>query len=355
MPACLPRILADLFNNSPGAAAKISEPLTLRLKIMANLNISERRLPQDGRFNIKIRDQDFDVRISIMPNQHGESIVMRMLNQSHYFSNLDALSMNGKMVSDIRRLIHSPNGLFLVTGPTGSGKTTTLYSVLSELNHSQTKIITVEDPVEYRMDRINQIQVEPKIDLNFSRVLRAALRQDPDVIMVGEIRDQETAEIAMRASLTGHLVFATLHTNDAASTAIRLLDMGNKGYVVSGSLRAILSQRLVRKICNQCKTLHDLSFQEKEWLTGLGEENFDFFYGKGCDYCYQTGYQGRIGVFELLEIDEEMSSALRRESTDDFVRVAKEKSQTLIEHALKIAHGGNTSLSEVFRISGEIV
>ncbi|MET0982835.1 MAG: GspE/PulE family protein, partial [Telluria sp.] len=287
------------------ADIKIAMPLALRLKLMADLDISEKRLPQDGRFAMKVKNQRIDVRISTMPTQFGESVVMRLLNQAGNTLRLEAIGMPRKMLERFRAIVQRPNGLVLVTGPTGSGKTTTLYSALAELNSVEKKLITVEDPVEYRLQGINQVQVNEKIDLSFARVLRSALRQDPDIVLVGEMRDQETAQIGLRAAMTGHLVLSTLHTNDAASTPLRLMDMGVPRYMVGGSLQAVLAQRLVRVICESCSTVYPPTPPEQAWLRAeLGDfvEQAQFFHGKGCSHCNGTGYRGRTGVYELLEM-----------------------------------------------------
>lgn len=248
------------------ADSKIASALALRLKLMSGLDISEKRLPQDGRFAIKVRAAMVDVRISTMPTQYGESIVMRLLNQSTGLLGLDRLNMPPRTLERLRHAVRRPSGMVLVTGPTGSGKTTTLYAALSELNTTEKKIITVEDPVEYRLPGINQVQVHDKIDLSFERVLRSALRQDPDIVLVGEMRDQTTAEIGMRAAMTGHMVLSTLHTNDVISTPIRLLDMGVPRYMVAISVQLVLAQRLVRVICENCAEAHQPSAHEHEWL-----------------------------------------------------------------------------------------
>ena len=254
---------------------RIAAALVSRLKLMSGLDISEKRLPQDGRFAIRVKDRNIDVRLSTMPIQFGESVVMRLLDQSGGILDLEHVGMPQALLARFRRNIHRPHGMVLVTGPTGSGKTTTLYGALSEINSADKKIITVEDPVEYRLQRVNQVQVNPKINLTFANVLRTALRQDPDIILVGEIRDQETAEIALRASITGHLVLSTLHTNDAVSTAVRLIDMGIPGYMVATALEAIVAQRLVRRVCDSCTTNYSPNPQERAWLRTMAPENAD--------------------------------------------------------------------------------
>jgi MSHA biogenesis protein MshE len=334
---------------------KIASAMVLRLKLMAGLDISEKRLPQDGRFNLQIKGHNIDVRMSTMPVQHGESVVMRLLDQSAGLLSLDQTGMPADLVARVRYQITRPHGMVLVTGPTGSGKTTTLYGALSELNQSSKKIITVEDPVEYRLPRINQVQVAPKIDLHFSTVLRTALRQDPDIIMVGEMRDHETVEIGLRGALTGHLVLSTLHTNDAITSALRLIDMGAAGFLVGSSLRAVIAQRLVRKICEHCGEDHVPDAQEMMWLTHLsGEQAKKVTYkkGRGCQSCQYTGYRGRIGVFELLEMNEPMMAALKRDDAEAFTKLAKETPSftPLAQAAFDYAKQGVISVEEVLRL-----
>jgi MSHA biogenesis protein MshE len=338
---------------------RIAAAVVSRLKLMAGLDISERRLPQDGRFNIRIKEHSVDVRLSTMPIQHGESVVMRLLDQAGGTLNLEHIGMPKNILNSFRRHVHKPHGIVLVTGPTGSGKTTTLYAALSELNAPEKKIITVEDPVEYRLPRINQVQVNPKIGLTFANVLRTALRQDPDIVLVGEIRDQETAEIALRAAITGHLVLSTLHTNDAISTAIRLIDMGIPGYMVATSLEAIVAQRLVRRICDSCSDDYQPTVQEKSWLLSelaIDPDSLSFKIGRGCPHCNNTGYRGRVGVFELLELSEPMADALRKEDTAAFTHAAHNNPEfhTLAHNALSFAFDGITSLEEVLRLVGEM-
>jgi MSHA biogenesis protein MshE len=339
---------------------RISAPLVLRLKLMAGLNISEKRLPQDGRFSLIVKKRKLDVRLSTMPIENGESVVMRLLDQSAGITNLDRTGMPPDILKHFRRLLHMPHGLILVTGPTGSGKTTTLYGALQELNEVGKKIITAEDPVEYRLPRINQVQVNPKIELSFAKVLRAALRQDPDIILVGEIRDTETAEIALRAAMTGHLVLSTLHTNDAISSAMRLVDMGAEGFLAAASLRAVVAQRLVRRLCDNCALSYEATAPEKAWLAhALGEEKAAALKLKtahGCHRCNNTGYRGRIGVFELLAMNDDLSDALRKADTSAFVKAARatEGYRPLVYSALEYAAEGITSLNEVFKVSEQV-
>ncbi|RJG01261.1 GspE/PulE family protein [Noviherbaspirillum sedimenti] len=340
------------------ADIKIAAALALRLKLMSELDISEKRLPQDGRFAIKVRLQQIDVRISTMPTQYGESVVMRLLNQGSRTLRLDAIGMPPEMVKKFRAIVNRPNGLVLVTGPTGSGKTTTLYGALAELNTSERKLITVEDPVEYRLPGINQVQVNDKIELTFARVLRSALRQDPDVVLVGEMRDQETAQIGMRAALTGHLVLSTLHTNDAVSTPVRLLDMGVPRYMVATSLQGVLAQRLVRVICESCAEPYQPTPAEREWLKAELGDKVDaqkFSHGLGCPHCNGTGYRGRTGVYELLEMTEAVADAANHSDPAHFMKVAEAQmaGNTLRRHGVQLAVAGRTTVSEAMRISNQ--
>lgn len=332
----------------------IAAALVLRLKLMSGLDISEKRLPQDGRTNIRIKGHSIDVRVSTMPVQNGESVVMRLLDQSAGLLTMEQTGMPDYMLTRFRRLLHRPHGMILVTGPTGSGKTTTLYGALSELNKAAVKIITVEDPVEYRLPRINQVQINSKIGLSFSSVLRTTLRQDPDVIMVGEMRDSETAEIGLRGALTGHLVLSTLHTNDAVSSAVRLLDMGAPGYLAASALRAIVAQRLVRKVCDNCKQDYQINSEEAVWLSSLDSniKNVTFKKGTGCQNCLQTGYRGRIGVFELLEMNEPMMNALKDGDATQFSIAAQNSAGyvPLAKMALTYAKMGITSVDEVLKL-----
>ncbi len=340
------------------ADIKVATPLALRLKLMADLDISEKRLPQDGRFAVKVRNQRIDVRISTMPTQYGESVVMRLLNQGGTTLRLDAIGMPARIVERFRALVQRPNGLVLVTGPTGSGKTTTLYSALSELNSVEKKLITVEDPVEYRLKGVNQVQVNDKIELSFARVLRSALRQDPDIVLVGEMRDQETAQIGLRAAMTGHLVLSTLHTNDAASTPLRLMDMGVPRYMVGGSLQAVLAQRLVRVICESCSTPYQPTPLESNWLRAeLGERaaTTPFFHGKGCSHCNGTGFRGRTGVYELLEMTRAVTEAANHPDPSHFLKVAHAEmgGETLRRHGVSLAVQGRSTIAEAMRISNQ--
>ncbi len=341
---------------------RIAAALVSRLKLVCGLDISERRLPQDGRFNVRVKGRSVDIRLSTMPLQYGESVVMRLLDQSSGILQLEQVGMSPALLKRFRHQLHQPHGLVLVTGPTGSGKTTTLYGALNELNSFEKKIITVEDPVEYRLPRINQVQVHPKIGLDFARVLRAGLRQDPDIVMVGEMRDKETSDIALRAAMTGHLVLSTLHTNDSISTALRLIEMGAEGYVVASSLRAVLAQRLVRRICDGCKHEEDLDPGKKSWLRSyngridMTARDQVFSEGRGCPACNNTGYSGRIGIFELLEINFDLADALRRNDSAGFATIAQKMPSyvSLADSALVLALEGVTSMDEVLRVSGQL-
>lgn len=336
---------------------RIAAALVQRLKLLANLDISEKRLPQDGRFHFKVKQHQVDVRLSTLPLATGEAVVMRLLDQSGGILGLEQLGMPHELRSRIRQLVSNPHGMLLVTGPTGSGKTTTLYAALSELNKPEAKIITVEDPVEYRLERVNQVQVHEQIGLSFARVLRTALRQDPDVILVGEMRDLETAQIGLRAAITGHLVLSTLHTNSSVDTISRLLDMGAPGYLMATALQGVLAQRLVRRVCEHCAEPYQPDEHEQAWLAGNAPAHVDadFVKGKGCHRCSQAGYRGRVGVYELLELRGELISALRNEDIDGFARAARadERFVSLQSCALQLASQGVTSLQEVMRITGE--
>lgn len=332
----------------------IASALVLRLKLMANLDISEKRLPQDGRFNIRAKGQSVDIRMSTMPVQYGESVVMRLLNQSSGVRKLEESGIPDDILQRLRHQLKRPHGMILVTGPTGSGKTTTLYGALSELNVPGKKIITAEDPVEYRLPRISQVQINPKIDLDFSTVLRTFLRQDPDIILVGEMRDQETVEIGLRAALTGHLVLSTLHTNDAVDSALRMMDMGAPGYLVASAVRAVVAQRLVRKVCPDCKAVDEVDEARKQWLTVRFPNQVEaaFTRGRGCQNCNLTGYRGRIGVFEMLELEHEMMDALRANDAVSFAQAARQSKQykPLLASAMELALQGVVSLDEVMSL-----
>ena len=338
---------------------KIASALVQRVKLMSGLDISEKRLPQDGRFNVRIGERRVDVRISTMPTQYGESVAMRLLNRSTGVQGLEGLGMPSHLLSRLQQIIRRSTGMVLVTGPTGSGKTTTLYAALNEVNTIDKKIITVEDPIEYRLAGLNQVQVNEKIDLSFGRVLRSALRQDPDIILVGEMRDPETAQIGLRAALTGHMVFSTLHTRDAASTPIRLIDMGAPRYMVASSLQAVIAQRLVRVNCTNCAEPYEPSEHELQWLAGSVRDDgkpAQMMRGRGCQFCHLTGYAGRTGVYEMLEMDAALTAAVNREDTTEFARLAAAHmaGRSMRHHAAQLAFAGRTTLAEAIRVGSEL-
>jgi MSHA biogenesis protein MshE len=336
---------------------RVAGALVTRLKLMSGLDIAEKRLPQDGRFSLKVKDKSIDVRLSTMPTQHGESVVMRLLDQSASLMTLDKIGMQPAMLDRFRDWISRSAGMVLVTGPTGSGKTTTLYSALNELNLPDTKIITVEDPVEYRLDRVNQVQVNPKIGLDFARVLRTTLRQDPDVILVGEMRDQETVDIGLRAAITGHLVFSTLHTMNAVATIHRLLDMGAAGYMIASAVHGIVAQRLVRRVCDNCAQPTEPNPQQRAWLHSQLDATYiagmKFQLGVGCTYCNLTGYRGRTAIYELLEIDRPLADAVRRGDAMEFAEIVRRRESfvTLAKAALALVADGTTSVGEAMSVT----
>ena len=347
------------LNPQTEADLKIAPALALRLKLMAGLDISEKRLPQDGRLNVIVRDQKVDVRMSTMPTQHGESVVLRLLNRRASMQTLDSLGMPERILERFREIIQRTAGMVLVTGPTGSGKTTTLYSALSEVNTPERKIITVEDPVEYRLPGINQVQVNEKIELSFARVLRSALRQDPDIILVGEIRDEDTAQIALRAALTGHLVFSTLHTKDAISTPIRLIDMGAPSYMVATSLHAVVAQRLVRLNCESCNAEYRPDAYESRWLAaevGADYAERKYFRGTGCSNCNGSGFAGRIGVYEMLEMTPELARAAVARDPNAFGEAARPQLQgaRLTDRVLDLVLAGRTTVVEALKVATQV-
>jgi MSHA biogenesis protein MshE len=340
------------------ADIKIATALVMRLKIMAGLDISEKRLPQDGRFGFSVKGKAVDMRISTMPTQYGETVVMRLLIQNTAHFQLDKLGMPPALLARFRKMINRPSGMVLVTGPTGSGKTTTLYSALSELNTPETKVITVEDPVEYRLPGIIQTQVNEKIELDFPKLLRAILRQDPDIVLVGEMRDEETAQTGLRASMTGHLVLSTLHTNDASTAPVRLIDMGVPRFMVAMSLLGVMAQRLVRLICPHCAEAHEPTEAESVWLSQVLPEvtvTTNFRHGKGCQHCNRTGYLGRVGLYEFLEMTDELSMAANMPDTNIFIKKARErlKGKTLRDQSLQLAVEGKTTLEEIMRVDNQ--
>jgi MSHA biogenesis protein MshE len=329
----------------------VASALVTRLKLMSSLDIAEKRLPQDGRFSVKVRGRSIDVRLATMPTQYGESVVLRLLDQSSNLMTLEQLGMPEGMLARFRALIERPAGMVLVTGPTGSGKTTTLYSALNYLNRSDTKILTAEDPVEYRLDRINQVQINAKIGLDFARVLRTMLRADPDVILVGEMRDRETCEIGLRAAITGHLVFSTLHTLSASATVSRLLDMGVAGYMIATALHGIVAQRLVRQVCPDCAQPTEPDDHQLAWLqaqVGSRSAQMKFMSGSGCTYCNLSGYRGRVAIYELIELDRSLADCIRRGEVQAFADTARRQVgyASLTSSAIDLAAAGKTTLAE---------
>ena len=338
---------------------RVASALITRLKLMSGLDIAEKRVPQDGRFSVKVANKVIDVRVSTMPTQYGESVVLRLLDQSANLMDLDQLGMSPGMLTRFRALIEHSAGMVLVTGPTGSGKTTTLYSALQHLNRPDTKIITVEDPVEYRLDRINQVQVNPKIGLDFARVLRTTLRQDPDIILVGEMRDRETVDIGLRAAITGHLVFSTLHTMSAIATVHRLLDVGAEGYMIAAAVHGIVAQRLVRRVCENCAHPTPPDPHEIAWLearSNVALTQMQFMRGPGCAYCNFSGYRGRVAVYELLQIDRPLADAIRRCDLHEFDLLARGQTDyvSLARSAFDLACQGVTSVAEAIGVDSSL-
>lgn len=346
------RIDGALYEMAP-PPRNLAVPVISRVKVLSNMNISETRIPQDGRIKMTIAGRPVDLRVSTLPTQFGESVVLRVLDKSVVNLDLEALSLPDDILQTIRDLVDRPNGIFIVTGPTGSGKTTTLYSALREVNSVETKILTAEDPVEYEIDGIMQVAVNHQVGLDFSRALRAFLRQDPDKIMVGEIRDLETAQIAVQASLTGHVVLSTLHTNDAPGAVTRLIDMGLEPFLISASLEAILAQRLVRRICPSCRTAYEPGHELIEMLDvdPLEIADKDFFYGDGCADCSQTGYRGRIGLFEMIVVSDAIRELINnRAPTLTIKQKALEQGmRSLRDDGLRAIFDGNSTIEEVLK------
>jgi general secretion pathway protein E len=345
-------VLKDVETAPKGLQAAVIS----RIKIMAKLNIAERRLPQDGRIKLKVQEHEVDLRVSTIPVLYGESIVMRILRKEGITIDLLLLGFPSETLTEFNMLIRKPNGIILVTGPTGSGKTTTLYGALDKINSPDRKIITVEDPVEYQIKGINQIQTKPQIGLNFANTLRHIVRQDPDIIMIGEVRDLETAEIAIQSALTGHLVFSTLHTNDAPSAITRLLEMGVESFLLSSTVRGVLAQRLVRAICPACK-IEDPAEIDSEELSLLGiAPDTRLFIGKGCEQCSHTGYFGRTGLYELMTVNDEIRKLILRGSDANQLRESAiaHGMKTLLQSGADKVKAGITTLTEVLKVTQEV-
>ena len=343
-----------ILHQGPALPKSLQSTLIARLKVMSNINISESRLPQDGRFRFYMGKRQIDLRLSTLPTIHGENVVMRLLDKGKMLLSLDKLGLTPRNLELFQNAISRPNGVILVTGPTGSGKTTTLYSALSYINNSDRKIVTLEDPVEYEIPLIRQAQINVRAGFTYAAGMRSILRQDPDVILVGEVRDAETAEIAVQAAMTGHLVFSTLHTNDSAGAFPRLIDMGIESFLVSSSVICVVSQRLIRKICPKCKVEYQPTDED---LHKLGLDNKDrkykFFEGKGCDYCNSTGYMGRCAIYEILHVSPRIEKLiLERADGPEIKKTAVEEGMmTLLHDALVKAVNGQTSIQEVLRVT----
>lgn len=347
-----------VLHEVPGPPQRLQGSVISRLKIMAGMDIAEKRLPQDGRINLRLDRKELDLRVSSLPGIHGESVVMRILDKSGFLVTIEDLGFFPDQRKSLEKLINLPNGMILVTGPTGSGKTTTLYAALSRINQKERKVITIEDPVEYQLDGVNQVQVRPQIGLTFASGLRSMLRQAPDIIMVGEIRDLETAQISIQAALTGHLIFSTLHTNDASSAVTRLVDMGIKPYLVASTLQGVLAQRLVRTICPACRVAYKPSEEEKAILSLSAEDlkNFELYEGKGCSSCSETGFKGRIGIFELLIITDEIRDMILSNvpSSEIWRKAHTDGVKSLKEDGLEKVKRGYTTIQEVMRVTQDV-
>lgn len=359
------RVDGVLYDYSPLPPKSMEASIISRLKIMANLDIAEKRLPQDGRIQFRTKDRDVNLRISTFPTIYGENVVIRVLDRSNALMSLEEIGLEPELLAKVDQAVAKTSGIILVTGPTGSGKTTTLYAALSRINTVERHIITLEDPVEYRMERIRQSQVDPKSGLTFARGLRSIMRQDPDVIMVGEIRDLETAQIAIQAALTGHLVLSTLHTNDAPSAVTRLLDMGVEPFLISSSVNCVIAQRLVRTLCQNCRQPHapeqaflkEIGFPFDAKSRSIPKEPKQFYKRAGCDRCKETGFSGRIGIFEVMIPDEEIRKLIvRKESAEVIKKAAVAKGmRTLKEDGLLKAECGFTAIDEVLRVAQDAI
>ncbi|MHC4361830.1 MAG: GspE/PulE family protein, partial [Planctomycetota bacterium] len=331
----------------------IAAALSSRIKVMADLDIAERRLPQDGRISLTVQGNPVDLRVSVLPTMFGESVVLRVLDRTQVSLDLKKLGLREGHLKLVDQLVRKPNGIVIVTGPTGCGKTTTLYACMKTLNSPETKLITTEDPVEYDIDGIIQVQIKADIGLTFARCLRSILRQDPDIILVGEIRDLETAEIAAQASLTGHLVFTTLHTNDAPSAVARLLDLGVEPFLLTATIEGIVAQRLVRRICTNCKTPFEPSESQLMDLSLTPEQvkGKKFYYGRGCDRCNNTGYRGRTAIFEIMVFNDEIRDLMMNQASTSVLRAAAQKAgmKLLRDNGLAAIYDGITTIDEVVK------
>ena len=343
-------ILTEILTLDPNIA-----PLVItRIKVMAHLDIAEKRLPQDGRISLRLAEHQVDVRVSTLPANHGERVVMRILDKQAQQLNLTLLGMPKYLLDKVNHIIHQPHGILLVTGPTGSGKTTSLYAMLSQMNSKTHNILTIEDPIEFDLPGISQTQTNPKIDMTFAKGLRAILRQDPDIVMIGEIRDLETAEIAIQASLTGHLVLSTLHTNSALGAISRLQDMGVEPFLLSTSLLGVLAQRLVRKLCTHCKRPTSIHMNELPWLEHAEETSYQIFEPVGCEHCHQTGYHGRMGIFELIICDDELKSMIHRQDNPQSMELHIRQTTPSIRHdGWSQVLAGHTTIQEVLRVTSD--
>jgi type IV pilus assembly protein PilB len=332
---------------------KMHPAIVSRIKIMSNLDISERRLPQDGKIKVTVGGKAIDLRVSTLPTNYGEKVVIRVLDSGSILRGLGQLGMEPDVMEAFHRQVELPHGILLVTGPTGSGKSTTLYSALCQMDGDKMNISTVEDPIEYELDFCNQVQANEKIGLDFASALRSLLRQDPDVIMIGEIRDNETARIAVQAALTGHLVLSTLHTNDAASSITRLVNIGIDAYLIAASLNASLAQRLVRKICPKCKEVYEISEHIRKYVESAGVETGELYHGAGCDYCRGSGYAGRVGIYELLEIDDQFRDMINKDSSVSNMRRVFSRSgrRSLFDDGIIKVKQGLTTIEEVLRVT----